>query len=78
MGLYLRCDARAPVTDGTAGVEHHWGLTREKSAGNPSEGAAPGKCTLSHLDLSCSVCSADEAEVHPELRRGGAAPVDEL
>ena len=74
----MRCDACARVTDGTTGVEHQWGLTREKSAGNPSEGAAPGKCTLSHLDLSCSVCSADEAEVHPELRRGGAAPVDEL
>ena len=47
---------------------------REKSAGNPCEVAA-GKCTISHLDLSCSVCgpliqcsSGDEVEVHPELR----------
>ena len=60
--------------------EHHWGLThREKSAGNPSVGAAAGKCTLSHLDLSCSVCSADEAEVLCTRNSwGGAAALDEL
>ena len=49
MGLYLGCAARA----GRLGLSTGGGLTREKSAGNPSEGAAAGKCcSISHLDLS--------------------------
>ena len=58
------------------------GLTREKSAGNPSEGAAAGKCSISHLDLSAQCvdgadtmhCNAVEMKplLHPELRMGEA------
>ena len=65
----MGCDARAGRLDG--------GLTREKSAGNPSEGAAAGKCSISHLDLSAQCVDGYNAVemkplLHPELRMGEA------
>ena len=87
MGLYLGCDARA----GRLGLSTGGGLTREKSAGNPSEGAAAGKCSISHLDLSTEQCvdGADTMQWRWSLcctRNSGwvrlrwhlAAPLDEL